>query len=298
MGEQVEEPTTVAVPVRGGEMLVARWGPEDAPDGVVLAVHGGTSSHRCWQLVAGHLVPGRTVVAPDLRGAASSSDLPPPYGMAATADDLVRVLDHLGIDRCPIAGWSLGGFMAASTAARHPDRFSGIVLVDGGIGQPLPPGMTREEMLEQFVEPALDQLTATYPSADAYVDWWRAHPAFAAPGAFGPAMERHVRYGIVGEPGALRAWTNLAAMRDDVADTLFDPMTHDAAAHLPKPAVFVRCERGIQDEPVGYYGWPGFTDLVAGYGIDLVDVPDLNHWTLMMAEPGASIVAEAIRRVS
>jgi pimeloyl-ACP methyl ester carboxylesterase len=284
------------VPVRGGEMAVARWGASKRGGDVVLAVHGGTSSHLCWQVVAGHLVPGRTVVAPDVRGAASSSDLPPPYGMAATADDMVRVLDALGIDRCPIAGWSLGGFMAASTAARHPDRFSAVVLVDGGIGQPLPPGLSRDDVIQQFVEPALDQLTATYPSADAYVDFWRAHPAFQAPGAFGPAMERHARYGLTGEAPALRAWTNLAAMREDVADTLFDPMTHDAARHLKVPTTFVRCERGLQDEPVGYYGWPGFEDVLAELGVELVDVPGVNHWTLMMAEPGASIVADAIRR--
>jgi pimeloyl-ACP methyl ester carboxylesterase len=293
----VDQPTILRVPVRGGDLVVARWGPGHHAVPMVLAVHGGTSSHLAWSLVASHLVPQRSVLAPDLRGAAAGSDLPPPYGMAAHADDLVRVLDHLGIDRCPIVGWSLGGFVAASTAVRHPDRCTGLVLVDGGVGQPLPADMSRDDVLQAFVEPALAQLTTAYPSVDSYVQYWRDHPAFAGEGAFGPAIEAHARAGLVGEPPELRAWTNLEAMRADVADTLFDPLTHDAVRHLSVPTTFIRCERGLVDEPVGYYGWPGFPELLAELGIPLIDVPDVNHWTLMFAEPGASIVADAILSV-
>lgn len=59
--------------------------------------------------------------------------------MARHADDLVRVLDEVGVGQAVVAGHSMGAFVATSLAARHPDRVSGMVLIDGGVVAPTQP---------------------------------------------------------------------------------------------------------------------------------------------------------------
>lgn len=53
---------------------------------------------------------------------------------AALVEDVFAVLDALAIERCVLAGESLGAIVAAEAARRDPARFDGLVLVDGGPG--------------------------------------------------------------------------------------------------------------------------------------------------------------------
>lgn len=108
--------------------------------------------------------------------------------MAAHADDLVAVLDHLGITRpVPLVGHSMGGFVAVTAGVRHPDRFSTILLIDGGVALPVPPGADIDAVLEAVTGPAIRRLSMTFPDAGAYLDFLRAHPALHA--AWSAAIE-------------------------------------------------------------------------------------------------------------
>ena len=133
-------PTTHSIPVDGGLLNVGVW---SGGERVVLAIHGGTSSHAVWSTIVEQLAGATTVIAPDFRGAAGSEDVGPPYGLRAHADDMRRVLDHFDVDRAVITGWSLGGFIAANAAVALGDRAAAVVLVDGGIPLPLPDGFAR-----------------------------------------------------------------------------------------------------------------------------------------------------------
>jgi len=102
----------------------------------VLLVHGLYSSARMnWDL------PGTTkelalhyqVIAPDLRGHGQSGK---PAGEAAygtqMVEDLVRLMDHLGIKKARVAGYSMGGIIVMKLLVLHPDRVETAVL--GGMG--------------------------------------------------------------------------------------------------------------------------------------------------------------------
>jgi len=56
----------------------------------------------------------------------------PGRGIADVVEDLVALLDHLGIERIPAMGTSGGGPHVLALAARHPDRLSAITVVVGG----------------------------------------------------------------------------------------------------------------------------------------------------------------------
>lgn len=98
----------------------------------ILLVHGfGGSTHDWEQFVLEPLARERRVLAVDLFGvgwSARRDDVP--YDWTLWSDELVGVLDALGIARASVAGQSMGGAVAAVFAARHPDRIDRLVLVD------------------------------------------------------------------------------------------------------------------------------------------------------------------------
>jgi pimeloyl-ACP methyl ester carboxylesterase len=71
---------------------------------------------------------GLRVVAPSRFGYLRS-DFPPDPSSENQADALVELLDHLGLDRLPVAGCSAGALAAVQLALRHPDRCSGLILL-------------------------------------------------------------------------------------------------------------------------------------------------------------------------
>ena len=176
--------SVVEAPVAGGTLRGGRWRPEgDAP--AVLLVHGVTAHHGSWFAVA-DAAPDLDLVAPDLRGRGGSRSLPGPAGMREHADDLAALLDHLGLDRVVVAGHSMGAFVSVVMADRHPDRVSRLVLVDGGLPLDVPPGMSTDEVIAAVLGPAVQRLSMVFPTREAYVDFWRAHPAFS--GGVGPGL--------------------------------------------------------------------------------------------------------------
>jgi pimeloyl-ACP methyl ester carboxylesterase len=105
-----------------------------ANDLPVLCLHGLTRNSRDFTELAAYLAPIYSVVVPDVRGRGFSAyDVdaehyqPPIY-----AQDMWRLLDHLGIDRCVIIGTSMGGIIGMIMALQKPQRIAGLVLNDVG----------------------------------------------------------------------------------------------------------------------------------------------------------------------
>lgn len=78
---------------------------------------------------------GRRVIAYDNRGHGKSEKLYDPelYGAPAMAEDARRLLDHLGIDRADVVGYSMGARIATFLALKHPERVRSVVLAGAGI---------------------------------------------------------------------------------------------------------------------------------------------------------------------
>lgn len=56
------------------------------------------------------------------------------YGLEDMADDLLALIDHLGIDRAHLAGFSMGGMIVQTFAIRHPDRLASLCSIMAGTG--------------------------------------------------------------------------------------------------------------------------------------------------------------------
>lgn len=275
--------------LRIGDLLVHVWPGSSATAPPAVAVHGITANGLSWARVA-ELLDGRvTLFVPDLRGRAGSRDAPGPYGLVRHADDVVAILDELGIDRAVLVGHSMGAYVAALAAVRHPSRTSGVVLVDGGLSRPLPPGTDPEAVLAATIGPALQRLSMTFPTRQAYREFWQGHPAFV--GDWTPWVEAYTQYDLVGS-GPFRSSCNVEAIRVDGTEMLVDPDGVAAIHRLPVPGVLLYAERGLLNEPAGMYN----EERLAGLAIPAFLVPDTNHYTILLAEHGAAAVADQVLR--
>lgn len=96
----------------------------------VVLLHGTSANHAVWEPVGDELAHSATVIALDQRGHGRSDKPRMGYTAPDFADDVVAVLDALGIESAMVAGHSLGGRNAWVAAAQHPERVTGAVVVD------------------------------------------------------------------------------------------------------------------------------------------------------------------------
>lgn len=95
----------------------------------VLLLGGWSASWEAWEPTVGELSRSARCIAPDTRGTGWSAEGDGPITLGDLVRDVFRVLDSLDVERCVIAGESMGGLVALHAVARHPSRFSGVALV-------------------------------------------------------------------------------------------------------------------------------------------------------------------------
>src|SRR5205807_6917809 len=116
----------IRVPASDVELSVEVRG-EGVP---VLFVHGFPFDRTVWRHQLATLSRVKRI-APDLRGVgASGAPASDGYTLAHYADDLVAVLDALGIRAAVVCGLSMGGYVVFELLRRHPERVRAIVLAD------------------------------------------------------------------------------------------------------------------------------------------------------------------------
>ena len=97
-----------------------------------IVAHGGwVGSGELWQAPFEQLSHRWRTVTYDHRGTGATVNRAPSITFDLLVSDLFRVLDALRIDTCVLAGESSGAFVVLEAALRQPERFSGLVLVDG-----------------------------------------------------------------------------------------------------------------------------------------------------------------------
>ena len=168
-------------------------GPRGAP--AVILIHGFGASLHTWEPWAQGLSASHRVIRFDLPGSGlSQPDPASDYTDARSVELLIALMDHLNLPRASLVGHSIGGRIAWTFAARHPERVDKLVLVapDGfaspgfAYGKPpevptalalmrhvLPKSVLRMNLLPAYADPAAltDAMTTRY------------HDLMLAPGA-------------------------------------------------------------------------------------------------------------------
>jgi len=132
-------------------------GPEGPGSAPVWAVnlHGYFAGGGMYWRESIHLAEtfGWRVVNPNLPGFAGSDPLPwERVSIGGLTNEIVRLLDHLGVEQAVLLGHSMGGAVAVQFADAHPERTLGIIYRDGAA---TPEWKQRHGMLVSLLSPVV-----------------------------------------------------------------------------------------------------------------------------------------------
>lgn len=96
----------------------------------VILLHDWPETWYAWRKVLPALAGSGTVIAPDLRGAGTSTVTPAGYDAATLAEDIHGLVAGLGLRNVFVVGHGVGGMVAYAYARRYPDELTGIALLD------------------------------------------------------------------------------------------------------------------------------------------------------------------------
>jgi pimeloyl-ACP methyl ester carboxylesterase len=169
----------------------------------LVLLHGGIGASEMFAAILDELAASRRVVAVDLQGHGHTADVDRPLRPETLADDVAALIEHLGLARADVLGYSLGGMVALRTALQHPDRVRRLVLVsiafrrDGSYPEVLAAmdamGPELAEMIKQAPvyehyarvaprpEDWTEHVAKTSELVKADFDWSAEIPALAAP---------------------------------------------------------------------------------------------------------------------
>jgi 3-oxoadipate enol-lactonase len=152
------------------ELFAVEEGDADSPP-LVLGNSLGTTL-AVWDPQAPALADRFRLIRYDHRGHGRSPLPPPPYEIADLADDVVELLDRLGIERTSYCGLSIGGMTGISLAARYPERIDRLVVCCSSPHMP-PPSAWAERAASVREAGSVDAV------ADTVVERWLT-PEYAA----------------------------------------------------------------------------------------------------------------------
>ncbi|MFC4405621.1 alpha/beta hydrolase [Haloarchaeobius iranensis] len=139
---------TTATTTDGRTVAYAEYGAADGTP--VVFLHGTPGSHVLGRLFDDVARERDCRIVAPARPGYGDSDPAPDATVADIADDLVAVLDHAGVERAPVVGFSGGAAVAIALAGRHPNRVEAVHSVSGVA----PPSLRTEQ-------PAVQRLLET-----------------------------------------------------------------------------------------------------------------------------------------
>ena len=270
-----------------GEVRLAFGRTGEGPD-PVLAMHGITAQHRAFSSVVRHLRHPDGMVALDLRGRGNSEKPPSGYGLDAHAQDAIRTLDHLGIQRGTLVGHSMGAFVAVRAALLYPGRVRAFVLLDGGWPQPEEPSEPDEEV-QEGLERAYNRLDMVFETPEDYLDFWFPGQNLTLEDLPSDLADYYL-YDLERVDGGFTPKASREAVDEDANSVFSESPTADVLKGVGCPAALVRAAEGF---------FPGSKPLIPDAArnamAEALDLrlerllPGANHYTMLFYEFGQQV---------
>jgi pimeloyl-ACP methyl ester carboxylesterase len=290
----VTSPAHGRLPGDGVELAFGYWPGRGAP---VVALHGLTASHMNFVGIAQRLGGRCALLALDLRGRGDSDKPEGPYGLAQHARDVAAAMRAMAVGPSIVVGHSMGAYVATALAAQDPSLVAGLVLIDGGYALEPPVTNSPGQGTNSALALRIAQLRQTYPSRQAYREFWRTQPHFP-PEEWNPWVEAFLDYEVGGDfpvqpkavEGAVIADLGEAFQRDAINQRLDS---------IRVPTLWLRAESGFTPGQA-----PLFSDaLVPEFRAHVPQMedhrfPGTTHYTIALGEYGAARVADLISELA
>jgi pimeloyl-ACP methyl ester carboxylesterase len=233
------------VELNGNSMHYLDWGGSGPP---LILVHGFADNPHAFDDMAPAFTDRHRVIAYARRGHGRSGATPPFDGATLLAD-LRGLMDHLGIQKASLAGWSMGGNEITAMAAAHPERVERLVYLDAGYDWADPAFVKSLETFPADVTPPASAMT----SLDAYMAdyvatwfpgigdrrpveaWVRDMVTINADGSVTPVMTDVTTEALLGTNlGERRDYRGVRAPALSIYSETFLDLTHAKPAQLEK----------------------------------------------------------------
>ena len=112
----------------------------------LILLHGGLGSGEMFEPILLALSRHHQVIVVDLQGHGRTADIDRPIDIRLMADDIASLIDHLGLEKPDLVGYSLGGGVAFFTAVNHPQKVGKLVMASANIRRDaIPPEMLAQQ---------------------------------------------------------------------------------------------------------------------------------------------------------
>lgn len=279
------------VPGDGVELAFGFWPGKGQP---LVGLHGLTAHYLNFVGLAEALGGRRSLFALDLRGRGDSDKPASPYGMVQHARDVAVAMRAMGMGSSVVVGHSMGAFVATALAAQYPALVSGLVLIDGGYVPEMRIDADAQQGLDALLALRIMQLHQTYPSREAYREFWRNQPHFP-PEDWGAWIEAFLDYELGGEPPQLRPKAAEEAVREDLAEGLKRAEIIERLQAIRVPVLMLRATSGFAPNQL-----PLFPDSLASQiraclpQLEDHVISGTTHYTIMLGKLGAVKVADLV----
>jgi lipase len=256
----------------------------------VRALPGITAQHRVYNAVARHLKHPGGIVALDLWGR-GNSEKPSSgnYGLDKHAQDAIRTLDHLGVERGVLVGHSMSAFVALHTALSHPDRVQVLVLLDGGWPRVEEPDEEEAAAIEEGLARAYKRLDMVFETAEDYLDFWFPDQNLTLED-LPPDLADYYLYDLEEVEGGFNPKASREAAEEDAESVSSESPTALELEGVGCPVALVRAEAGFfpESDPL----LPDATRNAMAMALDLRTerlLAGANHYTMMFEEFGRQV---------
>lgn len=254
-----------------------RLDPDRPTRWALVFVHGWLLSRHYWQPLIDQFQPHIPCLSYDLRGFGASQptqlqQFSTPreryqnYAPAAYAEDLNRLLEHLGIETAWIVGHSLGGAIALWSAHKFPDRIQGVICLNSGGGIYLKEEFERFRAVGQRLVQFRPQWLRAFPG----LDWVFSRDSVARPVDRQWGRQRLIDFVTAHPEAAL--WTLLESTTEAEVHRL-----PQVVAQLTQPAYFIAGNQDSVMEPRYVRHLASFHPLFDMSGENLREIPDCGH---------------------
>jgi pimeloyl-ACP methyl ester carboxylesterase len=236
----------------------------------MVLLHGGLGSGEMFGPILPKLTDHHQVIAVDLQGHGRTADIDRPIDIRLMADDIAGLIDHLGLEKPDVVGYSLGGGVALLTAVKYPEKVGKLVCASANVWRTaIPPEMLAQQA--QVNAAAADFLKDT-PMYELY------HRVAPRPEDFGRLLDKMGEsmskdFDFSEEVRGLQVPTLLVAADADMA-----PPSHYVE-------VFKLLDGGLRDG-----GWMGEGRPRGGHALAIL--PGLTHYNLAVSPLFAAVTLD------
>ena len=266
---------TREIPTNGTTLHVRIGGTGPA----VILLHGYGETGDMWAPLAVELARNHRVVVPDLRGMGLSAPARSGFTKKNQAEDMIGVMDGLGIQRADVVAHDIGNMVAFALAMGHQDRVSRLVMMDA----PIPGIGPWDEIVKspllwhfRFGGPDMERLVAGRERI--YLDrFWNDFSA--GPSRFDEASREHYA-ALYARPGVMHAgFSQFAAFDTDATDN----RAMLARGRLQMPVLAMGGDHS-------FGATMAYVMRFAADDVHQVVIADAGHW-LMEEQPAATVAA-------